>query len=258
MPTRLLASIAVLSYGAPGGFVPCDGSRLDADANGMLSSVLGTTYDGEGESDGRTVRVPHLAPLAAGRGPVDFAMVVAGVHPDPHLGMDKRLLGEVAIVHGPWGSAPENWLPCDGSTVSTSARPDLFSVIGQTFGGDPGEGTFALPDLSFETTDGIAIRPCIAAAGFSATEMTGDHVYLGELKLAASSLGKAWLPCDGSVLPTREYASLHMLVGDRFGDPSGKEFALPDLPPITTTNGGTLNWYIAVYGSYPERGRPDY
>jgi microcystin-dependent protein len=46
--------------------------------------------------------------------------------------------------------APQGWLLCDGSEVLASDYPELFSVIGYTYG-DPtiliGSGTFKLPDL---------------------------------------------------------------------------------------------------------------
>lgn len=41
---------------------------------------------------------------------------------------------------------PEGWLPCDGSYLSPSSFPALFSLIGTIYGGD-GINTFALPDL---------------------------------------------------------------------------------------------------------------
>src|SRR6516162_1715155 len=42
--------------------------------------------------------------------------------------------------------APQLWAPCDGRLLSVSQYPQLFSVIGTTYGGD-GQTTFAVPDL---------------------------------------------------------------------------------------------------------------
>jgi microcystin-dependent protein len=39
------------------------------------------------------------------------------------------------------------WLLCDGSEVSRSIYPDLFSVIGVTYGFGNGNNTFNLPDF---------------------------------------------------------------------------------------------------------------
>lgn len=41
---------------------------------------------------------------------------------------------------------PSNWLVCDGSTVNKVDYPDLYAVIGDTFGPDVGS-TFTLPDF---------------------------------------------------------------------------------------------------------------
>jgi microcystin-dependent protein len=48
-----------------------------------------------------------------------------------------------------WGSnsIPTNWLLCDGSAVSRSTWPSLFSAIGTTYGAGNGTTTFNLPDL---------------------------------------------------------------------------------------------------------------
>ena len=45
------------------------------------------------------------------------------------------------------GTLPQGWLLCDGSTVSRSAYPELFSAIGTAHGSGDGSTTFHLPDL---------------------------------------------------------------------------------------------------------------
>lgn len=65
-----------------------------------------------------------------------------------------KLAGQPATYYSPTGSivafagstAPAGWLLCDGSTVTTSAYPGLFNIIGTSFGTN-GNGTFKLPDL---------------------------------------------------------------------------------------------------------------
>ena len=42
---------------------------------------------------------------------------------------------------------PLGWLPCNGELVQISKYPELFEAIGNTFGGNVIDGTFALPDL---------------------------------------------------------------------------------------------------------------
>jgi microcystin-dependent protein len=44
-------------------------------------------------------------------------------------------------------AAPASWMLCDGSAISRSAYPQLFSLIGSTYGAGDGSTTFNLPDL---------------------------------------------------------------------------------------------------------------
>lgn len=54
------------------------------------------------------------------------------------------LVGQIRVFAGKF--APLDWKFCDGSLLSVSANPALFSLIGTIYGGD-GVSTFALPDL---------------------------------------------------------------------------------------------------------------
>lgn len=61
----------------------------------------------------------------------------------------------VGVVEAFAGSnAPNGWLICDGSQVSRSLYPELFSVIGTTYGSGDGFTTFTLPDLRGRTIAG--------------------------------------------------------------------------------------------------------
>ncbi len=42
---------------------------------------------------------------------------------------------------------PLGWLPCTGKLMKISELPDLYKAIGNVFGGNAKDGTFALPDL---------------------------------------------------------------------------------------------------------------
>lgn len=59
----------------------------------------------------------------------------------------------VGLIH-PFASAtiPEGYLLCDGSTLNMSDYPELFAVIGYSFGGSG--ATFILPDLIDRTVIG--------------------------------------------------------------------------------------------------------
>ena len=53
-------------------------------------------------------------------------------------------LGEIRMFAPPF--TPKGWLPCDGRTLPISGNEALYSLLGQTYGGD-GSTNFGLPDL---------------------------------------------------------------------------------------------------------------
>ena len=61
------------------------------------------------------------------------------------LTMQSRpFIGEIKVFSGNF--EPDGWLYCNGLLLPIYKYPDLFAVIGNTYGGD-GRTTFALPDL---------------------------------------------------------------------------------------------------------------
>lgn len=51
---------------------------------------------------------------------------------------------------------PSGYLVCDGSAVLRSSYPELFSVIGVTYGPGDGETTFNLPDMAGRVALGVS------------------------------------------------------------------------------------------------------
>jgi microcystin-dependent protein len=51
------------------------------------------------------------------------------------------------IKYWPVATPPQYWLNCDGSAISRTAYPDLYTLIGTTYGAGDGATTFNLPDL---------------------------------------------------------------------------------------------------------------
>lgn len=56
----------------------------------------------------------------------------------------RPFFGEIRVFSGNF--RPDGWLYCNGLLLEIGTYPELFSVIGNTFGGD-GRTTFGLPDL---------------------------------------------------------------------------------------------------------------
>jgi microcystin-dependent protein len=65
--------------------------------------------------------------------------------------MINPYVGEVSCFGVSW--ARQGWLGCQGQLVSVQQYPQLFALIGKTFGGD-GLSTFGLPMFSRITTMG--------------------------------------------------------------------------------------------------------
>ncbi len=61
----------------------------------------------------------------------------AQASPDPFI-------GEITLY--PYAYAPNGWLKCEGQVLSIQSNTMLYSLLGNTFGGN-GTTTFALPDL---------------------------------------------------------------------------------------------------------------
>src|SRR5579871_154857 len=53
-------------------------------------------------------------------------------------------VGEIRMFGAPW--APQGWQLCDGTLLSIAQYPELFQLIGTTYGGD-GQVMFGVPDL---------------------------------------------------------------------------------------------------------------
>lgn len=153
---------------APDGWALCDGSALPIAQNVPLFEAIGCAFGGNNAS---FFELPNLvagaAPVGAGQGagrpPVTIGQQVAG--PIPGLGVNYliategpyppgsgsgafpdtgQFLGQVIAYGG--AQVPSGWAICDGTLLEVSANPQLFELIGSTYGGD-GRSTFSLPDL---------------------------------------------------------------------------------------------------------------
>jgi microcystin-dependent protein len=79
------------------------------------------------------------------------------------------------------GKMPLNYLICDGTSVLETEYPELFSVIGTTFG-SVGAGEFSLPDL-------VGFCPkCATVAGVVSSTPTSSGVTFANLSLTEAEL----------------------------------------------------------------------
>jgi microcystin-dependent protein len=86
--------------------------------------------------------------------PVTYMICVAGIYPSRDGGGAAHdILGEVMPFAGNF--VPRDYLPADGRLLSIAQNTALFSLLGNTYGGN-GTTTFALPDLRGRTIIGAS------------------------------------------------------------------------------------------------------
>jgi microcystin-dependent protein len=79
--------------------------------------------------------------------------------------MADAYIGEIRIF--PYGYAPENWLECNGQSLSISQNQALYAVIGCQYGGSAQSDVFKLPNLQGRVPMGVGqgIRPTLYTLG---------------------------------------------------------------------------------------------
>jgi len=72
-------------------------------------------------------------------------MLVLAQQIDTEVIVSSDVTGSISMFAG--GSAPDDYLLCDGAAVSRTTYADLFAVIGTTYGAGDGSTTFNVPNL---------------------------------------------------------------------------------------------------------------
>jgi microcystin-dependent protein len=155
-------------------------------------------------------------------------------------------LGRILLWPSP--RLPNGWWYCNGGLLSTFEHERLFSLMGNTFGGD-GSTTFALPDLRGRRAVGatpsapLGTHVSDAAAGSDSPGFLGldyiirlDSPYTGHTDLLGEVAWSpfadevaGWLPADGRLVrQSPEHFQLERQLGTTYGGGRG-QFALPDL-----------------------------
>jgi microcystin-dependent protein len=74
-----------------------------------------------------------------------------------------------------------------------------------------------------------------------------EGLFLGQIVLNAGRITPSgWHVCDGTLLPTMQYAGLYSVLGNKYGGDGMTTFGLPKLPDV-----GGAAYIIALEGSYP-------
>ena len=139
-------------------------------------------------------------------------------------------LGEVAMFAGNF--APHGWALANGQTLAINQNPELFSLLGTTYGGD-GMTTFALPDLRGRTVVHPGTGPGLTSRAW------GEQFGQEEVTLAEETI-----PAHSHTLP----AELPV-TGDT-GETGGGQ-AYTNMQPSLG-----VHYMIALVGLYPSRSQP--
>lgn len=129
---------------------------------GPIGNVPGSTQ-AAGSGSSHNNMQPSLA--------MCYIIALQGNLPSSNIG-NNVMLGEIRLsAHG---SIPQAWAKCDGQLLIITQNSALFSLIGNTYGGD-GVQTFALPDLRGRVPMGVEQGPGLSDRSLGDSIGTENH-----------------------------------------------------------------------------------
>jgi len=115
---------------------------------------------------------------------------------------DGAAVGDIkAIAYN--GTIQQGWLLCDGSAVSRTMFPDLFSAIGTTYGAGDGSTTFNLPDYNSAErfAQGSMVAGTVKQPGLpNITGELGSNTRIWNGGTTGTSSSGAFVPSHGSYI----------------------------------------------------------
>lgn len=118
------------------------------------------------------------------------------------------------VIAFPTSSVPDGYIKCNGATLSEAAYPELFTIIGRTYGGSAASSTFRVPDLRGEFIrgwdDGRGVDSG-RAIGSSQSHEIQSHGHTGSTSNAGTHSHSGSTDTTG--------AHTHELELNRWGDP---------------------------------------
>ena len=163
----------------------------------------------------------------------------------------EPLLATIILFAGNF--APRGWLFCHGQILSVRENTALFSLIGNTYGGD-GVTTFALPDLRGRVPVGAGQGPGLTnrtpGQAFGAEQVT---LLNAQLPLHTHGIPVELPPEITTALPPPNTILGYnrvpgAMVGTVQSAPAGGGMPVGTVPPSLG-----LNYIIAAEGIYPSR-----
>lgn len=152
------------------------------------------------------------------------------------------ILGTIALF--PYGFEPVRWYQCDGRELSISENQDLYSLIGNKYGGTR-KKTFNMPNLQ-SSSPLPGVNYYMAVYGAMPQENYYQNGYIGEIVLLPYAINSEdFLPCDGGKYSAAENIALYALIGN---DNDSDTFSTPDLTDHAPAG---LQYFIRTDGIFP-------
>jgi microcystin-dependent protein len=172
--------------------------------------------------------------------------------------MSDPFVAEIRIVT--FNFAPQGWAQCNGQLLPISQNTALFSLLGDTYGGN-GASTFALPDLQgsfpmhWGEGPGLSPRVIGQTGGASSVTLLSSELPSHSHDIVPGAPANAALADpQGAALgasPSRPYSSTatpSVTMSPAAIGVTGQTQPHNNLPPYLV-----LNFVIAMQGVYPSR-----
>jgi microcystin-dependent protein len=163
--------------------------------------------------------------------------------PEAAVGNDA-FIGEIVLFAGNF--APRGWAKCEGQLLPISQHQALFSILGTTYGGD-GRTTFALPDLRgrvpIQAGQGPGLPNFPLGSKGGSLALPAKTITLSEVKTRPGASNDA-----------NDFGGRKPPASAAGGTPAQTtEVADPNVPNGNVQPFTTVNYIIALQGTYPSR-----
>ncbi|MBE0650708.1 MAG: phage tail protein [Bacteroidales bacterium] len=179
----------------------------------------------------------------------------------------ESYIGEIKAFAGP--RVPANWQICNGAILSISGNQELFSVIGNIYGGD-GRNTFALPDLrgtlpiSQGAGPGLTNRTIGQFGGQEGVTITSKEIPAHNHAARVSAEGTAANAPSAATYLSAMYSPTGTVKGYLPSSATGITISAMNQNAISTAEGGgqahdnvmpslAINYIICMKGIFPPR-----
>ncbi len=142
-------------------------------------------------------------------------------------------LGQIVLFGFNW--APIGFLPCNGQLLSISQYQALYALLGNTYGGDFSNNTFALPNLNGRVPVGMG------------QDQMGNNYVIGQMG------GQTNVTLNQQNIGIRQAAYVNSVTPSSTTVPVASAFMEPDYPIPTQPPFLVLNYCICINGVYPSR-----